>query len=67
MAVEVVVCPVCKQKLALQGYILVGTHVVCANPNCNTSLRIVSRSPVKAERVPVEQTHHPDYRPESYA
>jgi len=66
MNVEFVTCPVCKQKLALQGYIVVGSGVVCANPHCNTSLRIVHRQPIRAEKVPMEKTFHPDQRPESY-
>lgn len=66
MAVEFVVCPVCKQKLAVQSYVVAGSYVVCANPACNTSLRIVSRNPIKTEHVPIEKTFHPDYRPESY-
>jgi uncharacterized protein YbaR (Trm112 family) len=66
MNVEFVTCPVCKQKLAVQGYVVVGSNIVCANPNCNTSLRIVKRKPLRAEQVPVEQTFNHDDRPESY-
>ncbi len=67
MAVEFVQCPVCKQKLAVQGYVVVGSSIVCANPNCNTSLRITQRNPIKAERLTYEETRNPDHRPESYA
>jgi hypothetical protein len=66
MRVEFVVCPVCKQKLAVQGYVGAGSHIVCANPTCNTSLRIVNRNPIKADQVPIEQTFNRDHRPESY-
>ncbi len=66
MDLEVVSCPACKQKLAIQPYIMVGALVVCANPNCGTSLRIIKRKPVKVEIVPEEQTFNVDYRPESY-
>ncbi len=66
MAVEFITCPTCKQKLALQSYVAVGALVVCANPKCGTSLRITQRKPVKVEVVPEEETHHHDYRPESY-
>jgi uncharacterized protein YbaR (Trm112 family) len=66
MGLEIVKCPVCKQKLAVHQYIVPGSFVVCANPNCGTSLRVVQRKPIKVEVVPVEQTFTPDYRPESY-
>jgi hypothetical protein len=66
MGVEFVKCPNCQQKLGVQGYVSVGTHIVCANPKCNTSLRIVSRKPLKVERVPIEQTFTHAHRPESY-
>lgn len=64
--VEFVKCPVCKQKLAVHKYVVVGTTVVCANPNCETRLRIVSRKPIRVEQVPIEQTLNPDASPESY-
>lgn len=64
--VEKVVCPSCKQKLALQGYIVVGSQVVCANPKCNTSLHVTNRNPLKVEHVPIEKTLTPDFRPEAY-
>jgi uncharacterized protein YbaR (Trm112 family) len=66
MVMEVIKCPVCKQKLALQRYIVVGTRVVCANPQCNTTLQVVRRHPVKVERVPFEQTLNASSSPESY-
>ena len=64
--VEFVKCPVCKQKLGVQSYVPVGSLVVCANSNCDTSLKIVNRNPIKVEVVPESATYHPDYRPESY-
>lgn len=64
--VEIVACPVCAQKLALQGYIIKGSRVVCANANCNTTLRIVSRYPAKVEKVPLEETLNQSSSPESY-
>lgn len=66
MALDVITCPVCKQKLGLYKYWTLGSIVVCANPQCGTSLRIVKRKPILVEIVPEEQTYHPDYRPESY-
>jgi hypothetical protein len=66
MAVELVKCPNCKQKLAIYDYLVVGSQVVCANPNCDTSVRIVSRRPLKVEEVPEPETYTVDYRPESY-
>lgn len=66
MPVEFVKCPVCKQKLALQEYVGTGTLVVCANPNCGTSMRVLSRGPLRVEVVPERETYRPDYRPESY-
>lgn len=66
MPVEFVTCPVCKQKLALQEYMLKGTEVVCANARCLTSLRIDQRLPLKISIVPVEQTRNANSRPESY-
>ncbi|MBP1464626.1 hypothetical protein EYB53_002780 [Candidatus Chloroploca sp. M-50] len=66
MNVEFVTCPTCKQKLALQKYITPGSLVVCANPRCGTSLRIIRRRPLQVEPVPEAETYHVDYRPESY-
>jgi hypothetical protein len=57
---------VCGQKLALQRYILAGSRVVCANPNCNTTLRVTSIQPARIERVPFEETLNSDSSPESY-
>lgn len=61
---EVISCPVCKQKLAVQAYVLVGTELVCAN--CETNLRITKRRPLRVEQIPIEETYNVDSRPESY-
>lgn len=66
MAVEFAICPICKQKLAVQSYTTVGSIVVCANPHCDTRLRIVKRKPLKVELVPVEETLNANSSPESY-
>jgi hypothetical protein len=66
MNVEIVKCPVCGQKLALQRYMIVGSRLVCANPKCNTTLRVTRRSPASVERVPFEHTLNADSSPESY-
>jgi uncharacterized protein YbaR (Trm112 family) len=66
MAVELVKCPVCKQKLAVYDYIVLGSLLVCANPSCDTSLRVMQRKPLKVEEVPESDTYTVDYRPESY-
>ncbi len=66
MGVEFVVCPTCKQKLAVHTYVLAGSNIVCANPQCNTSLRVVSHKPITVEPVPIEQTFNPFNRPEAY-
>ncbi len=66
MAVEFVRCPNCKQRLALQPYVIEGALVVCANEKCGTSLRITRRRPLRVEAVPESETYHVDYRPESY-
>ncbi len=66
MPLETVKCPVCGQRLGVQEYVTVGAEVVCANPNCLTSLRITGRRPLRVEVVPVEATFNPDDRPESY-
>ncbi len=66
MAVEFVVCPRCKQKLALYPSMVVGTSVVCANPRCETHLRIVKRKPLRVEQVPYEETLTVEANPESY-
>lgn len=57
-------CPVCKQKLAVQAYVIVGTELVCAN--CETNLRITKRRPLRVEQIPIEETYNVDSRPESY-
>ena len=64
MGVELTVCPVCQQRLAIQPYTTVGTLLVCVD--CETNLRIVKMSPVKVERVDIEVTRNVDSRPEAY-
>lgn len=64
MPPDFVVCPVCKQRLGVQDYVVVGTTLVCAN--CETNLRIERYRPLKVAVVPVEDTYNKDYRPESY-
>ncbi len=64
LAIEFATCPVCKQKLALQEYVLVDTEVVCAN--CETNLRVVKRKPLRLEQIAIEHTFNSDSRPESY-
>lgn len=64
MGLEIVVCPSCKQKLALQEYVIAGVEVVCAE--CETALRIEQRHPVRVTVVPYKQTLDADSRPESY-
>jgi hypothetical protein len=66
MAMEFTTCPVCGQQLGLLDYMLVGSEVVCANPQCLTSLRIDQRNPLRVSVVPEEQTYNADSRPESY-
>jgi alpha-aminoadipate/glutamate carrier protein LysW len=66
MSVEFVTCPVCKQQLALQDYVLVGNDVVCANAKCLTTLHIDQRNPLRLSVVPFERTRNSDSRPESY-
>ena len=61
---EVISCPVCEQKLAVQAYVIVGTELVCAN--CETNMRITKRRPLRVEQMPIEQTYNADSRPESY-
>lgn len=63
---HIIKCPACKQKLALQEYIIEGTLVVCGNKTCLASLRVASRRPLRVEVVPKIETHSVDYRPESY-
>ena len=64
MAPEFAICPVCKQKLALQDYMLLGTEVVCVN--CETSLRVEKRRPLRLVQIPIQDTYNVDSRPESY-
>lgn len=67
MPVEIVSCPACKQRLALQAYVPPETLVVCANVTCGASLRVASRRPAKVDLVPERDTHSADCQPESYA
>jgi alpha-aminoadipate/glutamate carrier protein LysW len=57
-------CPVCKQKLALQEYVVVGSEVVCAN--CETNLRVEKRNPLRLVQIPIQETFNASSRPESY-
>jgi hypothetical protein len=67
MPLAFVRCPFCKQKLALQEYMQrVGTDLVCANPKCETNLRVSKERPLTIEVIPVEATYNADDRPESY-
>jgi hypothetical protein len=66
MRVEIVKCPTCGQKLAVHAYSVVDTRVVCANINCNTTLKVVKHNPIKVERVPFEETLNQQSSPESY-
>jgi uncharacterized protein YbaR (Trm112 family) len=66
MPVEFVACPACRQPLALQEYMLVGSEVVCANQKCMTALRIDQQHPLKLSIVPVDKTRNANSRPESY-
>lgn len=63
---EIVSCPTCTQKLALPAYFIVGTRIVCANANCDTTLRVVSREPARVEVVPEADQLNADSAPESY-
>jgi alpha-aminoadipate/glutamate carrier protein LysW len=64
MAPEIVACPICKQKLMLQDYVTVGSEMVCNN--CESTLRIDSRRPLRVKLVPYIATLDRDGRPESY-
>ena len=58
-------CPVCKQKLAFQDYmVLVGVEVVCNN--CETNLRVEKVKPFRLTQVAVAETYNASSRPESY-
>lgn len=63
---EIVRCPVCRQKLGIQEYVIVGTEVVCANMNCLSSMRIVRRRPLQVELITEAETYNVNDRPESY-
>jgi alpha-aminoadipate/glutamate carrier protein LysW len=64
LAPEIVTCPVCKQKLLLQDYVTVGSEVVCNN--CESTLRVEHRQPLRVALVPYQATLDSDGRPESY-
>ncbi len=64
MALTLMNCPVCKQKLAIYEYIPVGTELVCAN--CETNLRIEGQQPLKVAKVAITETFNANSRPESY-
>jgi alpha-aminoadipate carrier protein LysW len=64
LALEFATCPVCKQKLAIQGYMLAGSEVVCSN--CETNLRVDKRQPLRLVQIPIEETFNVNSRPESY-
>ena len=64
MAPVFATCPVCKQKLALQEYVVVGSEVVCAN--CETNLRVEKRNPLRLVQIPIQETFNASSRPESY-
>jgi hypothetical protein len=66
MSIQFTVCPVCKQKLGVMDYVEQGTLLVCANPECDTSLRLVARRPLRVEVVPEQETYAVEFRPESY-
>jgi alpha-aminoadipate/glutamate carrier protein LysW len=64
VAPEIVTCPVCKQKLMVQDYVTVGSEMVCNN--CESTLRIEGRKPLRVALVPYQATLDPNGRPESY-
>lgn len=64
MYVVVAECPVCHRKLAVQSHVVNGTSVVCVD--CRTTLKVVSTTPLKFEKVDVSKTYNVDSRPESY-
>jgi len=64
LAPEFATCPVCKQKLAIQDYMLVGSQVVCSN--CETNLRVDKRRPLRLVQIPIQETFNVNDRPESY-
>jgi len=64
VALEFATCPVCKRKLALQEYVVIGSEVVCAN--CETNLRVEKRNPLRLVQIPIQETFNASSRPESY-
>jgi hypothetical protein len=45
---------------------LVGAEVVCANPRCETNLRVESLNPLRLAQIPIQETFNASSRPESY-
>ena len=45
---------------------LVGVEVVCANPKCETNLRVEKQNPLRLVQIAVEETFNASSRPESY-
>ncbi|MEY3989954.1 MAG: hypothetical protein RI985_1035 [Chloroflexota bacterium] len=64
MYAELGKCPVCGRRLAVQSHVVKGTSVVCVD--CRTTLKVVSITPLKFEKVDVSKTYNVDSRPESY-
>ena len=64
MGPEIVTCPVCEQKLMLQDYVTVGSEVACNN--CESTLRVENRRPLRVALVPYTATLDQNGRPESY-
>lgn len=64
MHAEIAPCPVCRRRLAVQSHVVKGTSVVCVD--CRTTLKVVSITPLKFEKVDVAKTYNVDSRPESY-
>lgn len=64
MSAQVIQCPACRRRLAIQSHVITGVSVVCAD--CRTTLKVVSVKPLKLEKVDVSKTYNVDSRPESY-
>jgi hypothetical protein len=45
---------------------VIGTRFVCANPDCDTNIKVTGNNPLKIELLPVSETRDADARPESY-
>jgi hypothetical protein len=48
----------------IQDYVTIGSEMVCNN--CESTLRIESRRPLRVKLIPYAATLDPDSRPESY-